>query len=854
MAKKPKTEPEPRALRRAPKTYIVESEGSEAEFNPEEATDVSDGEMGADDSIVEVEPPVRTPKSRAAAARPAATPPPTKEPKRSRTAAARPAATPPPSVLSSAPLPAPSAVTADEILATIPDADLPELDPDEAKKGFNFFKKTAAATQSPSEAPEIPEAQPNCLAGLTIVFTGVLPTLDRDALENLAKKYGAKVTKSISGKTSLVVIGDDAGPSKVAKIQKLAIKAINEAGFIELLTRMPAEGGDGEAAAKARAKREEDERAVAAAAAAEAAEAAAAEQRDAERRAAQRAAAQQNLPSSQPAIPARETTDAERLWTVKYAPRDLSQLCGNKGQIAKLRSWLSNWFANAKHDFKNPGKDGTGIYRACLISGPPGIGKTLAAHLIARSLGFDVLEKNASDVRSKLLLNATIRLVLSNTSVVGFFKHRGDAQARKFCLIMDEVDGMLSGDHGGAGALLQFCRVTQMPIILICNDKSLPKMRTFDRITLDLAFRRPLEAEVKARLMTIALREGVKLDPTVIGQLVAATNNDIRQMINLMATISRTQRTIGHPEAKDVAALWRKETILKPFDIVGKLLNAQIYNAAAKHLLNDKINLYFNDIDLTPLMVQENYLYTRPAHAQTAQQHLAAVAAAADAILQLDHVNSLIRSSEQQWSLLPFHAVMLLVLPALLVAGTVTARINFAGWLGQNLRAMKYERLLQELQYHTRLRTGSDKRLLRLDYVPLLAARVTAPLADDDVDRVIAIMDHYYLTREDWDLLVELGVGPASADAVLKRIATKTKTAFTRKYNARLHPTAIYKTGNSVTGRGTKQKVDYDDVVEDDTKDDAPDAPDAPDAIDKRDKLIKEVKPRAKPKPKRAKK
>lgn len=841
MAKKPKTEPEPRA-RRAPKTYIVESEGSEAEFK-EDATDVSEGEL--EDSIVEVEPPATTPKRRAAAARPAATPLPAKAPKRSRAAATRPAATPPPSV----PPSASSAVTADEILATIPDADLPELDPDEAKKGFNFFKKTAAATQSLGEAPEIPEAQPNCLAGLTIVFTGVLPTLDRDALENLAKKYGAKVTKSISGKTSLVVIGDDAGPSKVAKIQKLAIKAISEAGFIELLTRMPAEGGDGAAAAKARAKREEDERAVAAAAAAEAAEAAAAEQRDAARRAALRAAA---LPSSQPAIPPREITDAERLWTVKYAPRDLSQLCGNKGQIAKLRSWLSNWFANAKHDFKNPGKDGSGIYRACLISGPPGIGKTLAAHLIARSLGFDVLEKNASDVRSKLLLNATIRLVLNNTSVVGFFKHRGDTQARKFCLIMDEVDGMLSGDHGGAGALLQFCRVTQMPIILICNDKSLPKMRTFDRITLDLAFRRPLEAEVKARLMTIALREGVKLDPTVIGQLVAATNNDIRQMINLMATISRTQRTIGHPEARDVAALWRKETILKPFDIVGKLLNAQIYNAAAKHLLNDKINLYFNDIDLTPLMVQENYLYTRPAQAQTAPHHLAAVAAAADAILQLDHVNSLIRSSEQQWSLLPFHAVMLLVLPALLVAGTVTARINFAGWLGQNLRAMKYERLLQELQYHTRLRTGSDKRLLRLDYVPLLAARVTAPLAADDVDGVIAVMDHYYLTREDWDLLVELGVGPASADAVLKRIATKTKTAFTRKYNARLHPTAIYKTGNSVTGRAPKQKVDYDDVVEDDTRDDAPDASDAPDAIDKRDKLIKEVKPRAKPK--RAKK
>ena len=72
---------------------------------------------------------------------------------------------------------------------------------------------------------------------------------------------------------------------------------------------------------------------------------------------------------------------------------------------------------------------------------------------------------------------------------------------------MDEVDGMSSGDHGGAGALSQFCKITSMPMILICNDKSLPKMRTFDRTTYDLPFRRPSENEVKSRLMTIAFRE-----------------------------------------------------------------------------------------------------------------------------------------------------------------------------------------------------------------------------------------------------------------------------------------------------------------------------------------------------------
>lgn len=807
-----------------------------------------------DDSIIEIEEPSIVEKKRATTPVPKPKPSPKKKP------AAKPVVASTNTNSGSS-----GSKSAEEVLATIPDADLPDQDPEEAKKGFNFFKKAGAANAGgqSSEAPSIPEAAPNCLSGLTIVFTGVLPTLDRDASENMAKKYGAKVTKAILGKTSLVVIGDEAGPSKVAKIKKLNIKAINEEGFIQLLTSMPAEGGDGEAALKAKEKREEEERKVQEEVEAEEARERAKEKaRQQEEASRARSAASSTSSSQRAASPKREIPDSEKLWTVKYAPRELSQLCGNKGQVNKLRSWLSAWFEHSKHDFKNPGSDGSGIFRACLISGPPGIGKTSAAHLVAKSLGFDVLEKNASDVRSKSLLNASIKSVLNNTSVVGFFKHRGDKEhsvnEKKFCLIMDEVDGMSSGDHGGAGALSAFCRITKMPIILICNDKSLPKMRIFDRITLDLPFRRPSENEVKARLMTIALREKVKLDPSVIGQLVGATNNDIRQMINLISTVSKTQKVIGHDQTKDISESWKKETILKPFDIAGKLLNGQIYSPLAKHSLNDKINLYFNDIDFTPLMIQENYICTRPSNCTSTFEHLERVANAADDISQSDHINSLIRSSEQQWSLLPFHAVMSSIKPSLEIAGSVTQRINFSAWLGQNSKTMKFERLLQELQYHTRLRTFTDKTELRLDYMPLLIKTLTDPIVKEQelgIDKVIDIMDHYYLTKEDWDAICEFGIGPSKSDTYMKKITTKTKTAFTRKYNSRAHPTAIYKTGNSVGNTRTKQKVDFEDVIEDDTNDKDEDEEEngSDDKIDaKKDKLIKQVKTKSKAAPKKA--
>lgn len=724
------------------------------------------------------------------------------------------------------------------IIQSIPDAELP----DSSDEKLSFFQLQQRKNQAPqtSGSIEVPVAQPNCLTGLTIVFTGVLPNIERTEAEGIAKQYGAKVPKSISGKTSLVVIGNEAGPSKVAKIKQLKVKAIDQDGFLELLRKMPVNGGSGAEAKKANLKREAEERKIIE-------EAEAQEKLEKESLDATVKSAQPSDPNRLARHEPRPITNDEKLWTTKYAPTSTSQLCGNKGQIAKLKTWLSNWFDNAKNKFEGGATDGS-AFRACLISGPPGIGKTSAAHLIAHELGFDVLEKNASDVRSKRMLNDTLKSVLDNTSVMGFFQSKTETingNEKKFVLIMDEVDGMSSGDHGGAGALSQFCRITSTPMILICNDKSLPKMRTFDRVTFDLPFRRPNENEVKSRIMTICYREKIKIDSSVVSALVATTNNDIRQMINLLSTVSKTQKLIGFDESKDFSKSWKKQTILKPFDITGRLLSGSIY-VDVNHSLNDKIDLYFNDMDITPLMVQENYIHTQPRSCRSDKERLRLVAQAADDISCSDHVNSLIRSSEQQWSLLPFHAVMSSVRPGYWVGGNLSRRIDFAGWLGQNSKQLKYQRLLQDLQYHTKLKTSTDKKELRLEYIPLLSEKLTTAMVnhgEGGIDETIDTMDYYYLSKDDWDNILDFGVGVHKGDLILKKIPAKVKGSFTRKYNSSPHPIAIYKTGNSVNTKPRAVKVDYEDFVEDDTVKDDVEEENANEEFDpKKDKLIKQVK------------
>ena len=84
----------------------------------------------------------------------------------------------------------------------------------------------------PEGAPA--ERAPQVLAGKTVVLTGTLPTLSRDAAKDMLQAAGAKVAGSVSKKTSYVVAGEDAG-SKLARAQELGVPVLDEAGMLALL-------------------------------------------------------------------------------------------------------------------------------------------------------------------------------------------------------------------------------------------------------------------------------------------------------------------------------------------------------------------------------------------------------------------------------------------------------------------------------------------------------------------------------------------------------------------------------------------------------------------------------------------
>ena len=73
------------------------------------------------------------------------------------------------------------------------------------------------------------------LAGMSIVISGVFARHSRDEYKALIERHGGKNVGSISAKTSFILAGENMGPAKLEKAQKLGIRIVGEDEFLEMI-------------------------------------------------------------------------------------------------------------------------------------------------------------------------------------------------------------------------------------------------------------------------------------------------------------------------------------------------------------------------------------------------------------------------------------------------------------------------------------------------------------------------------------------------------------------------------------------------------------------------------------------
>ncbi|XP_014813288.1 PREDICTED: replication factor C subunit 1 isoform X2 [Calidris pugnax] len=736
---------------------------------------------------------------------------------------------------------------------------------------------------------EIPQGAENCLEGLTFVITGVLECIERDEAKSLIERYGGKVTGNVSKKTNYLVMGRDCGQSKCEKASALGTKVIDEDGLFDLIRTMPGKKSKYELAAETEAKKAEP-RPKKTPQKAEAGKRnfspikreadnkrnkSTPEKGDTIRSVKKESTAVRKLtdfkrqtveskeapkPKENVASEMSEDGKERLLWVDKYKPSSLKAIIGQQGEQScanKLLRWLRNWQKNSSEDGqaktnKTGGKDDGAGFKAALLSGPPGVGKTTTASLVCKELGYSYVELNASDTRSKNSLKEVVAESLNNTSIKEFCSGTSSSVSGKHVLIMDEVDGMAGNeDRGGIQELIGLIRHTKIPIICMCNDRNHPKIRSLVHYCFDLRFQRPRLEQIKGAMMSIAFKEGLKIPPPAMQEIILAANQDIRQVLHNLNMWCAKDKSLTYDEAKTDAGRAKKDIKLGPFDVVRKVFATG--EEASRMSLIDKSDLFFHDYSLAPLFVQENYVHVKPAAAGgNLKKHLVLLSRAADSICDGDIVDKQIRS-KQNWNLLPTQAIYASVLPGELMRGYMSQFPVFPSWLGKFSSTGKHDRIIQELAMHMSLRTQTCKRTVNMEYLPYLRDAIVQPLKDlgaEGVQEAITFMDSYCLMKEDIENIMEISTW-GGKPSPFSKLDPKVKAAFTRAYNKEAHltPYSLHsvKTSKRQSGSAMSLELSEDLTVEEIQSDE-----DEQESVES-DAMIKQKKVKSSKLPKREK-
>jgi len=300
-------------------------------------------------------------------------------------------------------------------------------------------------------------------------------------------------------------------------------------------------------------------------------------------------------------------------WTAKHKPLSTKEVVGNGSSVRRVYEWLLGW----EDDWK-----------AILLHGPPGVGKTSSVEAAANELGYGILEMNASDVRTEERIIELVWPAVSSKSLSG----------KKRLILFDEVDGIYGrSDSGGLAALLKILSSGSVPVAMTANDPWGDDLRNLRSKVEMVEFRRVSAQDVAKRLREICKLEGVSIDEASLLGLAESSGGDVRSAIeDLQASLMGGQE--GGELVTQFGLRQRRE---KLFETLNGIFRATTVEGARRVLDNSSEN--YEDVFEWVYEYLPKVL-TRPEDLANALEYMAK----ADVVLRR------IRRTNQ-WSQLPYY-------------------------------------------------------------------------------------------------------------------------------------------------------------------------------------------------------
>jgi replication factor C large subunit len=185
---------------------------------------------------------------------------------------------------------------------------------------------------------------------------------------------------------------------------------------------------------------------------------------------------------------------------------------GNKEAVTEFLAWIETW------------RKGRPSKKAALLYGPPGVGKTSLVHAFAKENGWEVIELNASDFRTREVIERVVGAASTLGSITGAIGR---------IILVDEVDGIdVRADTGAVQALTRLIGETRVPIVLVANDPWDPKLAALREMCQLIQFRRIPKPTVASVIKKIAMSEGLKISEDKIKEIAEKSGGDLRSALN----------------------------------------------------------------------------------------------------------------------------------------------------------------------------------------------------------------------------------------------------------------------------------------------------------------------------------